>query len=58
VEGVADPMTYLTKRFAGAAANAASNDPYQRLGVAMDQIREAVGAGLLPILQNLANWLR
>lgn len=57
IKGVSDPMTYLTKQFAGAAANAANNDPYQRLGVAMDQIREAVGAGLLPILQNLANWL-
>ena len=57
VKGATDPMGELQKMFSGAAATAANADPYQRLSVAMDQIKEAVGSALLPVLQDLASWM-
>jgi len=48
----------LGTAFRGAAENAAANDPYQRFAVLMDQIRETVGAELLPVLEQFAQYLQ
>lgn len=47
----------LAKSFDGAAKKAADADPYAKLALAMDNIKEAVGSALLPILDKLAGWL-
>lgn len=57
VKGMKDPMSALQKQFAGAAQTAANNDPYQQMTLAMDNIHEAVGTALLPVLQQFAQWL-
>jgi len=57
VKGMKDPMAELTTQFAGAATTAANNDPYQRLTVTFDHIKESVGTALLPVIQQFADWL-
>lgn len=49
----ADAMAALQEKTAGAAEVAANNDPYKKMGIAVDEAKEAIGAGLLPILQQL-----
>lgn len=56
VKGVADPIGLLEQRFQGAAEAAANNDPFQRLQIIFDEMREQVGQYLLPLLNNLANY--
>lgn len=50
----ADVMDLLAKKTAGAAETAANNDPYAKMGIAIQETKEAIGAGLLPILQQFA----
>lgn len=47
----------IAKAFAGSAEKAANADPYQRLSLAMDNIKESVGSALLPLLEQFAGWL-
>lgn len=47
----------LQKQFKGAAAAAAANDPYGTLKIAFDQISDTIGAALLPIIRDFANWI-
>jgi phage-related protein len=54
LKGNKDQMGYLIKNFDGAAKKAADTNPYKKLGVAMDHIKEGVGRGLLPIMNVLA----
>jgi hypothetical protein len=56
VKGVADPIGLLEQRFQGAAEAAANNDPFQRLQIIFDDLREQVGQYLLPMLNNLATY--
>jgi hypothetical protein len=55
--GVADPLEQLGVTFAGAAEAAANLDPYQRMSVAMGEIQETIGAVLMPMLNELADWM-
>jgi phage-related protein len=48
-------MGYLIKNFDGAAKKAADTNPYKKMSVAMDHIKEGVGRGLLPIMNVFAN---
>jgi hypothetical protein len=52
-----DWMGQLNKEFAGAAMNAANADPFQRLTVIFDNLKETIGYALLPYLQEMANYL-
>ena len=56
VKGVADPIGLLEQRFKGASEAAASNDPFQRLAIIFDDMREQVGQYLLPMLNDLADY--
>lgn len=47
----------LTKQFQGSAKAAANLNPYQRLQVLFDNIREDVGAKLLPVVEKFAAYL-
>lgn len=38
----------------GAAETAANNDPYKKMSIALQETKEAIGAGLLPVLAKLA----
>lgn len=57
LKGVADPMAFLQKTFKGAAETAANTDPYQRMTVALDHIKESIGKALLPMLSKFVDWL-
>ena len=52
-----DWMGQLKTQFNGAALAAAQTDPYQRLSVIMDNLKETVGYALLPYMQELADYL-
>lgn len=56
VKGVSDPIGMLEQRFQGAAEAAANNDPFQRLAIIFDDMREQVGQYLLPLLNDLASY--
>lgn len=57
VKDMKDPMGALQKQFEGAAKLAADKNPYQTMAVALDDIKEKVGKGLLPVLKIFANTL-
>lgn len=52
--GVLDQLNEKTQGAAEAAANA---DPYTKMGIAIQETKEAIGAGLLPILQQFVPYL-
>lgn len=52
-----DAMSQLREQFAGAAKTAANTDPYQRISVIMDNLKETIGYALLPYLQQMADYL-
>lgn len=52
-----DQMGFLEKSFKGAAETAANADPYQRMSVAFEQIKEAVGQGLVPIIGQFSDYI-
>lgn len=53
----ADFLGDLEKQFAGAAEAANRLDPYNRLKVSFDEIRETIGAAFLPALNSIADWV-
>lgn len=55
VKGVADPLAAVQEQFKGAAAAAANATPFQRLTVILDNLKEALGAAVLPLVQTLAD---
>lgn len=57
IKGASDPLAVLQQQFSGAAETAANADPYKRLGIIFDEIQEQIGAQLLPVLQEFANYL-
>lgn len=57
LKGAKDPMAELERLFAGAAAEAANTDPYQRMQIIFGEIQEQIGMVLLPTLSDLAEWL-
>lgn len=57
VKGMKDPFAELATQFAGAGEKAANLDPYQRLQVALDHIKESVGTAIVPIINTLADVL-
>jgi len=57
IKGASNPMGELAKQFAGAAEEAANNDPIQRLTIVMGELQEQIGSYLLPTLEEFAGWL-
>lgn len=57
LKGAKDPMAELEKAFAGAAAEAANTDPYQRLNVAFGEIQEQIGMQVLPVLEGFSTFM-
>ncbi len=57
IKGASNPMGELASQFAGAAAEAAKNDPIQRLTVVMGELQEQLGTYLLPALEDFAGFL-
>ena len=47
----------LEKQFKGAAAAANNLDPYNRLKIAFDEVRETIGAAFLPALGSIATFI-
>ncbi len=52
-----DFVADLEKQFKGAAAAANNLDPYNRLKIAFDEVKETIGAAFLPALQSIADWV-
>jgi hypothetical protein len=57
LKGAKDPMAELEKTFAGAAAEAANTDPYQRMQIIFGEMQEQIGMALLPVLNEFSTWL-
>lgn len=57
LRGAKDPLAELERTFAGAAAEAANTDPYQRLTVAFGEIQESIGRQVLPVLERFARFM-
>lgn len=57
IKNASDKMGYLEKTFEGAAEKAADLNPYSKIQRAFDHIQEAVGKGLMPILNSFADWM-
>ncbi len=57
IKGAKDPMAELEKTFAGAAAEAANTDPYQRMQVIFGEMQEQIGMALMPVLNEFSAWL-
>lgn len=57
LKGAKDPMAELEKTFAGAAAEAANTDPYQRMQVIFGEMQEQIGMALMPVLNQFSAWL-
>lgn len=58
IKNAKDKFAELDKQFSGAAKKAADTNPYKRLGVAMDNIKEGIGRGLLPIVESLSKLMQ
>lgn len=54
----ADAMAKLDAKTKGAAETAANADPYTKMTIAMNETKEAIGAGLLPIIQKFTPYLQ
>jgi hypothetical protein len=46
----------LGTAFEGAAGKVAKNDPWKRIGIIFDELKESVGTALLPVLDELGDW--
>lgn len=57
IKGATDQMGYLKDTFKGAAETAGNADPYARMNVALDKIKETLGRALLPLINVLAKTL-
>lgn len=57
IKGSKDAMGDLAKQFKGAAQVAADANPYAKLGVMMDRLKETLGRALLPILNSFGKIL-
>jgi len=54
----ADAMAKLDATTKGAAEAAANADPYAKMTIALNETKEAIGAGLLPIIQKFTPYLQ
>jgi phage-related protein len=55
VKGLADPLASVQEQFKGAAAAAANANPFQRLTIILDNLKETLGAAVLPLVSSLAD---
>jgi hypothetical protein len=52
-----DVMGQLRAQFKGAAAEASKNNPYQKIAIIFDNLKETIGEQLLPLIQKFAEYL-
>jgi hypothetical protein len=52
-----DFMGQLRSQFKGAAAEASKNNPYQKIAIIFDNLKETIGEQLLPLIQKFAEYL-
>ena len=52
-----DVMGQLRTQFKGAAAEASKNNPYQKIAIIFDNLKETIGEQLLPLIQRFAEYL-
>ena len=57
IKNASDQMGFLKQQFAGAAETAANSNPYLRLNVAFDSLKETIGSAVIPFVRLLADWL-
>ena len=53
----ADFMSRLEQRYKGMAKISASQDPFKRMDIIMNDLKETIGNAILPYLQKLADYL-
>lgn len=52
-----DVMSQLRTQFKGAAAEASKSNPYQKIAIIFDNLKETIGEQLLPLIQKFAEYL-
>jgi hypothetical protein len=52
-----DVLGQLRSQFKGAAAEASKNNPYQKIAIIFDNLKETIGEQLLPLIQKFAEYL-
>ena len=57
IKNSTDFVADLEKQFKGAAAAANNLDPYNRLKIAFDEVKETIGAAFLPALGGIATFI-
>ncbi|WP_396180060.1 hypothetical protein [Flavobacterium sp.] len=57
IRNSSDFVADLEKQFKGAAAAANNLDPYNRLRIAFDEVKETIGAAFLPALGSIATFI-
>jgi hypothetical protein len=57
LKGSKTPIDDLAMAFAGASDKAANLDPYARMNVMFDDIKENIGTALLPALDKFSTWM-
>jgi len=57
LKGSKDPIEQMGRAFAGASEEAANLDPYKKLETVMGDVQDRIGAGLLPSLDRLSDWM-
>jgi predicted nucleic acid-binding Zn-ribbon protein len=57
IKNSTDFVADLEKQFKGAAAAANNLDPYNRLKIAFDEVKETIGAAFLPALGSIATFI-
>jgi hypothetical protein len=55
VKGVADPLAAVQAQFKGAAEAAGNANPFQRLTVILDNLKETLGVAVLPLVSALSD---
>jgi hypothetical protein len=58
IKNVSDKTGFLKQNFDGAAKAAADANPYKRLNTALDNIKEGLGRGLLPVVEVLSTLMQ
>jgi hypothetical protein len=52
-----DVLGQLRSQFKGAAQEASKNNPYQKMAIILDQLKETIGEQLLPLIQKFSEYL-
>lgn len=57
IKKLKDPLGEVAKRFKGLAEIEGKNDPFMKINIVMDEFKEKLGASVLPLVQQFAEYM-